>query len=75
MVLLESMGKIILNRRDNIQADLANEILKLAFMEMTKSKVCKFLILYNTYIHVYNVYFLLTLSPPRPAPLFVFYFF
>lgn len=38
VVLLESMGKIILNRRDNIQADLANEILKLAFMEMTKSK-------------------------------------
>lgn len=38
VVLLESMGKIVLNRCDKIQADLAKELLKLAFKEMTKSK-------------------------------------
>ena len=43
VVLLESMGKIVLNRCDKIQADLAKELLKLAFKEMTKSKVRLFL--------------------------------
>ncbi|CAB3989713.1 maestro heat-like repeat-containing family member 1, partial [Paramuricea clavata] len=38
VVLLESMGKIISDKRDVIQADLAKELLKLAFQEMTKSK-------------------------------------
>jgi hypothetical protein len=33
------MGKIISDKRDVIQADLAKELLKLAFQEMTKSKV------------------------------------
>lgn len=33
------MGKIISDKRDVIQADLAKDLLKLAFQEMTKSKV------------------------------------
>ena len=33
------MGKILADRRDEIQAELAKELLKLAFQEMTKSKV------------------------------------
>ena len=37
--MLESMGKIISEKRDVIEAELAKELLKLAFKEMTKSKV------------------------------------
>ena len=35
------MEKIISDRRDVIQADLAKDLLKLAFQEMTKSKVMR----------------------------------
>lgn len=46
VVLLESMQKILSDRRDVIQADLAKELLKLAFQEMTKSKVHTVLIMH-----------------------------
>ena len=45
------MGKILSEKRDVIQADLAKELLKLAFQEMTKSKVkplLRMLIQWNT---------------------------
>ena len=39
VVLLESMEKILHDKREELDADLAKELLKLAFQEMTKSKV------------------------------------
>jgi hypothetical protein len=33
------MGKIVSHKKDVIQAELAKELLKLSFQEMTKSKV------------------------------------
>ncbi|XP_046842253.1 maestro heat-like repeat-containing protein family member 1 [Xenia sp. Carnegie-2017] len=38
VVLLESMEKILHDKREELDADLAKELLKLAFQEMTKSK-------------------------------------